>query len=295
MKRIILCIALLGLLSKTVHAEERCIDTEGYWVDGACHENTYSCPSGYSEYEDTCRKVDVDAHWGNWEDGATHSGAEERDVATTYKCPTNNDAYDHNSQGDKVCSKYLHGHTKWADSIADVAGHKEHRHWIDTTYSFTAKVSNGDAYCDQDTWVEPTYKDCPVVDVLGCIDPEAENYNSEANVSDNSCTYKQDDPKDEPKNEPSKPNTFHEDKRCLLAKPPLVTWSSYDSSTETLNWSAEGGDKVELRFGWEKPYQFKVILENDGHEKVGVGTAIGYFFNNFEMRTLNGCKKGDWN
>ena len=87
--------------------------------------------------------------------------------------------------------------------------------------------------------------------------------------------------------------TFTKDTRCHATKPALVTWASYDSATSTLNWSAEGGDRVELRFGWVD-YPFKVILSNDGHEQVGVGTDIGYWTNHYKMRTINDCKTGDW-
>lgn len=89
--------------------------------------------------------------------------------------------------------------------------------------------------------------------------------------------------------------TFTEDTKCHQTTPPAVTWSSYDAVTETLNWSAVGGDKVELRFGWiGSDYPFRVLLLNDGHEKVGLGTEIGYFTNHYELRTINGCKKGSW-
>lgn len=87
--------------------------------------------------------------------------------------------------------------------------------------------------------------------------------------------------------------TFTEDTRCHATKPATVTWASYDPITSTLNWSAIGGNKVELNFGW-LDYQYKVMLTNDGHEKVGLGTEIGYWTNHFKMRTINDCKVGNW-
>ena len=97
----------------------------------------------------------------------------------------------------------------------------------------------------------------------------------------------------ETQNRISTHKTFTKDTRCHATKPPLVTWASYEPITETLNWSAVGGDKVELNFGWGD-YPYKVILTNDGHEQVGLGTDIGYWTNHFKMRTINDCKIGNW-
>lgn len=88
---------------------------------------------------------------------------------------------------------------------------------------------------------------------------------------------------------------FTEDKRCHAKKPIDVTWASFNEKDSTLYWSAVGGDKVELQFGWAKGvYPFKIILTNDGHEKVGIGTTIGFWTNQFRMRTINDCTKGNW-
>jgi len=88
-------------------------------------------------------------------------------------------------------------------------------------------------------------------------------------------------------------NVFHPDRRCHATKPEQVSWAY--NKDNTLYWSATGGSKVELEFGWEKGnYPYKITLLNDGHEKTGIGTPIGYWFDNFRMRTVNDCRKGEW-
>jgi len=88
-------------------------------------------------------------------------------------------------------------------------------------------------------------------------------------------------------------NTFHRDTRCLNRKPSDVTWSLYEN--DLLTWSAVGGDKVEVRFGYSQnnlPYSF--VTTNDGHEAVGLGTDAGFWSGYWQMRTINGCRTGDW-
>jgi len=90
-------------------------------------------------------------------------------------------------------------------------------------------------------------------------------------------------------------NVFRKDTRCLNSKPPLPTWSAFDPTNQLLTWSAVGGNKVELKFGYtESILPFDLIISNDGHEKTGVGTVIGWFGGFWKMRTINGCRVGDW-
>jgi hypothetical protein len=88
-------------------------------------------------------------------------------------------------------------------------------------------------------------------------------------------------------------NVFHRDTRCLDAKPIVPTWSRFIPNM--LTWSAVGGNKVEVRFGFsqtELPYS--VVFTNDGHEAVGLGTVTGWWGGYWKMRTINGCRVSDW-
>lgn len=88
-------------------------------------------------------------------------------------------------------------------------------------------------------------------------------------------------------------NTFSEDKRCHATKPFDVAWSIYENNV--LTWSAENGDKVEIRMGSDGVnYPFGFVTSNDGHETVGTGTTAGYWLGKWQMRTINGCKTGNW-
>jgi hypothetical protein len=116
------------------------------------------------------------------------------------------------------------------------------------------------------------------------------------------CEYP---PQEEPKDEP-KENTFKEDKRCLDPKPPLPTWVNFvDGSAANgwhplFTWSAMGGDTVEFRFS-DDPDNLKwnFTTENDGHEVMGYvdehnSGLLGNIYYYWQMRTVNGCKDGDW-
>lgn len=43
-----------------------------------------------------------------------------------------------------------------------------------------------------------------------------------------------------------------------------------------------------------KDLRYKLITLNDGHEKVGLGTKAGWWGGYWRMRTINGCRNGDW-
>jgi hypothetical protein len=141
---------------------------------------------------------------------------------------------------------------------------------------------------------------CNTEDVTTCHDETNNVCNTEdvttcENVTEEVCTPTEETVcHTETQSISSTHKTFTEDTRCHGLTPPQVTWAVYDPATSTLNWSAVGGDKVELKFGWVQPYQFKVTLTNDGHELVGIGTEIGYWTNHYAMRTVNGCKVGAW-
>jgi hypothetical protein len=88
-------------------------------------------------------------------------------------------------------------------------------------------------------------------------------------------------------------NVFHKDTRCHAVKPEVPTWSRYIPNM--LTWSAVGGDKVEVKFGFsETELPYSIVLTNDGHEVVGLGTDTGWWAGYWRIRTLNGCSAGDW-
>ncbi len=88
-------------------------------------------------------------------------------------------------------------------------------------------------------------------------------------------------------------NTFHRDTRCLDSKPANVTWTRHVDNE--LLWSAMGGNKVEVRFGYTpEALMFSLVTSNDGHELTGVGTDVGWWPGFWQMRTLNGCRNGNW-
>jgi len=92
---------------------------------------------------------------------------------------------------------------------------------------------------------------------------------------------------------PSVKNTFHKDSRCVASKPADVTWTRHVG--DELLWSAVGGDKVEVRFGFTpSDLLFHFVTSNDGHETTGIGTDIGWWSGFWQIRTLNGCREGNW-
>lgn len=331
MKKLFIALVVLGLfaLAKPVFAEDKCIDVPGHFENGAWVEDTYSCPQGYDEFGDSCRKWVADwktetatpvcptnyhyqnnGNWnerchrndkdtqpncwtqgqGYWQNGHWHDGAwtASCDEHTSPSCPQNY------SKVDNTCS-----------------GSFDRGDW-----DVKSKVCNNDGHFEQ-VWVGDTYKDCPAVDQCKNIDEvqadvpdgyyqeDGNCYKNPVDVCENLGGVQSEIPQGYYKDgESCYPNssiptdtentvTFNKDRRCHGLTPPAVTWAVEKDGE--LTWSAVGGDKVELRFGWVKGfYPFHVVLTNDGHEKVGLGTSIGYWFNWFEMRTLNGCKKGEW-
>jgi len=88
---------------------------------------------------------------------------------------------------------------------------------------------------------------------------------------------------------------LEEDENCLDAEPPVPSWSSFNAATQTLSWSAMGGDKVRIKFSGDPgDLKYYFTTENDGHEQVGAGTTAGWFGGYWKIRTVNGCKYGDW-
>jgi hypothetical protein len=110
-----------------------------------------------------------------------------------------------------------------------------------------------------------------------------------------SC-YEKEEPKPEPK--PERPK-FAEDTRCFDIAVPDVTW--FDVATGEpednkldLSWSAEMGDKVEIKFSEDpEDLRWTIITENDGHEQVGnLENGTHYWFT---MRTINSdCAMSNW-
>jgi len=155
------------------------------------------------------------------------------------------------------------------------SGHWEGWHYI---HSWNEEVCNTE---DVETCEDVTEEVCTTEDVTTCED-----------VTEEVC-IEEDGTETTTVNDCRIWNTFTKDLRCHGSTPPAVTWSTVEGNQ--LLWSAVGGDKVELRFGWTKGlYPFHVLLTNDGHETVGEGTDIGHFGTFWEMRTINGCKEGVW-
>ena len=77
---------------------------------------------------------------------------------------------------------------KRVDDDGDWHGHQGHS----GDFLYLGDTNNKGKPTDDD-WCE---ENAPKEDVLGCTDPEATNYNSEATKDDESCEYVQDEPKD---------------------------------------------------------------------------------------------------
>ncbi|GEM_PF-5394188 len=163
--------------------------------------------------------------------------------------------------------------------------------YIDTITNFHVFNTQGNWTVENQTFGGGTHRIRAVLFRTNCV------LNDDYSVSSPSCMTEADTTWTftllAPPTEPT--HTFKKDTRCLDSKPPLITWSSYNSQTEQLTWSAVGGNKVELNFGYSKTFlPFKLTLKNDGHEKTGLGSILGWFGGYWKMRTINGCKTGNW-
>lgn len=253
MKKIIfLATFLLFAIPTFAIDKEQCVDVEGYWEEGTCYNETYSCPDGYEEFDaTTCRK---------W--------VEKIDTETTNAtCPSN-----YHLQNAGKCNQRCHRNYNWMQpehksaicptdyTMNNYICSKD----IDNSYwDYTDKISNDDGYCDDDVWVETTYKDC-------------------------------EEEKEEPKPIVKKENTFHKDTRCHATKPVAPQWAikiPADGGILAM-WSAMGGSEVEILVNnsngeWEYNYG---ISSNDGHEFLP-NVSMSQLY---KIRVINDCIKGDW-
>jgi len=136
------------------------------------------CPEGFTPYEDTCRKVSVEAHWGICPEGYEVDPENESQcrqwVEPVYSCPSVNWKYwwfgwhefnvrYEKSEDPTKCHRpsdndlknvygmsnwekgeFKEDNSEWKDANIDVAGHYiyEDRPWIDTEYEYADKVTN---------------------------------------------------------------------------------------------------------------------------------------------------------
>lgn len=193
-----------------------------------------------------------------------------------------------------VCSNIEGNQTEVPEGMYETEGA-----CYDRTPVCTDEVANNTEEVDETTYSDNdvcTYDDAPY-----CYEGETilvpDNEEAPEGAEEGACIIDEIDDEETPESTSSykaPENTFHPDTRCHGETPPAPTWSIHEDGI--LTWSAEGGQQVELQFGFlPNVMPFNILLTNDGHQETGIGTDIGWWGGYWKLRTINnGCKEGPW-
>lgn len=311
-------LAILGLFAVPVYASEQCVDVEGHWTQGEWVPETYSCPQGFEEFENTCRQWVAD-----WQKESVNP-----------VCPTNYHLHNTGNWNERCHRSFTWMHPEHTAPTCPATYSQDgltcSRNVDNGSWSYTDKTSNNDGHYGDDVWVETTYKDCnypeegvcptacgsessEVADGHGgtkvceatpacteegtcptrCGQEASEVADGQGGTKMCEATPACEQPKEEPKPEP-KDNTFHRDMRCLAVRPSAPQWVLKYPAVGGVNlvWSAMGGNKVDIEITNAKgEYEYKIVKTlNDGHEFIP-NTSMSQLF---RVRVYNVCKYGEW-
>ena len=208
-----------------------------------------------------------------------------------YECPTSNSAYGSWWFG-KTCKKKIGGHWKYAYPVeVDDYG------WVEHQYDGKNWDNEGEAIWNNGcVFPEPE-------EVLGCTDPEALNYDEEANKDDGTCEYEEDEEEEEQEvvTEVAADTTCHD---CSVAAPVCQDGSIVslpgnlhvlrDGAKATVKYQPTGGDLVDVYFkevGQVFWTHSKGDQPNNGYVEIdSLNPSLGYIFG---VRQHQGCGSGE--